>query len=332
MATPLRLALVPVALFAGGCWQNSYAFPTADDVRMARSDADDMRGAATGEYGDVYALGMQSAHEVNGWVAEGIDGAGRVIRALESLPPTSNDGEFDVFGPYHDKDTGLSWKIRIAGDADASHFEVLVGTGADDMLELLDGEITIDGDVRTGVFAMDFDTVEKYELKRGPDRDRSYKGSMEVRFERDESSDHKVVEIIYDGFEVTQEFPIKEYFSADKYSFRRNADGAGEFVFSLVSTFQTQVWSGPERERMTLELAWNSRGEGTGTERITALEDGEGDLANGDIVLEECFDEDGYFTWRQLNDAYAAVIPGYGAGDRKACVELDEKLPTFAAR
>lgn len=299
---------------------------------MAPSSSD-MRDGATAEYGDVYALGMQTAHEVNGWVGEGVDAAGRIVEVLQSLPPTSQDGDFDVFGPYYDNETDLSWTIRIEGNEDESHFEVLVGQGTGgDTDELLDGSISIDGRVRKGVFAMDFDTVEKYDLKRGPDKDRSYKGSIEIRFERDTTTEHHLVDVVYDGFEVTQEFPIKEYFSADEYSFRRNADGAGEFVFSLVSTFQTQVWSGPQRERMTLELQWNKDGAGTGKETISALEDGEGDLAFGDLVLEECFDNDGYFTWRELSAEYAATIPSYAAGDKADCVDVESKLPTFAMR
>jgi len=336
MAKHLGLAALPLLLLAGGCWQHSYAFPSSEDVRMAPRDGDSMRESSTAEYGDVYALGMQTAHEVNGWIGEGVDAAARVIEVLEKLPASSKDGEYDVFGPYHDAETDLSWLIRIAGDEGESHFEVLVGAGsskdASGMEELLDGQIAIDGDVRSGVFAMNFDTVEKFDLKRGPDRDRTYKGSLEIRFERDTSSEHKLVEIVYDDFEVTQEFPIVEYFSADRYSFRRNADGAGEFVFGLVSTFQAQVWSGPERERMTLELAWNADGAGVGKEQVLEMEDGEGDLAYGDIVLEECFDEKGYFTWRQLNEPYAGAFPQYGAGDSASCVELDEKLPEFSSR
>jgi hypothetical protein len=323
---------LPLVILAGGCWQtNDYAFPTSDDVRMGSSSSQ-MRDGASGEYGDVYALGMQTAHEVNGWVGEGVDAAGRIIEVLEVLPATSEDGEYDVYGPYYDIETDLSWMIRIAGDESESHFEVLVGRGKEATDELLDGEMKVDGDMRTGVFAMNFDTVETYDLKSGPDKDRSYKGSMEIRFERDTSSEHHLVEVVYDGFEVTQEFPIKEYFSADEYMFRRNADGAGEFVFSLVSTFQTQVWSGPDRERMTLELKWNADGAGIGKETISALDDGEGDLAYGDLVLEECFDEGGFFTWRQLSAEYAAVIPGYGQGDEGKCVDVDAKLPVFAAR
>jgi hypothetical protein len=335
MTTRTALALLPLALALGGCWQNSYAFPTADDVRMGKSEGESMREAAPGEYGDVYALGMKSAHEVNGWVGEGVEAAGRVLRALERLPPTSHDGEYDVFGPYYDAETDRSWLIRVAGDEGESHFEVLVGAGDEEdaarMDELLDGEIAIDGDRRTGAFAMSFDAVEKHGLKSGPDRDRTYRGSMEIRFERDTESEHKLVEVTFDDFEVTQEVPIVEYFSADRYSFRRNEAGAGELVFGLVSTFQEQVWSGPERERMTLELRWNEQGAGWGEEQVLALEDGEGDLAYGDIVLQECFDEHGYVTWRELNDPYAAAFPGYASGDPASCVELDESLPQFAS-
>jgi hypothetical protein len=302
---------------------------------MAKSESDSMREAAPGEYGDVYALGMKSAHEVNGWVGEGVEVSGRILRALEKLPPTSHDGDFDVFGPYHDAETDLTWLIRVEGDEAESHFEVLVAAGdekdASAMDELLDGEISIDGDMRIGAFAMSFDTVEKYELKSGPDRDRTYAGSMEIRFERNTATEHKLVDVTFDDFEVTQEIPIVEYFSADRYSFRRNDDGAGKLVFGLVSTFQEQVWSGPQRERMTLELEWNEDGAGHGEEQVLALEDGEGDLAYGDIVLEECFDAGGYVTWRELNDPYAAAFPEYASGDPASCVDLDASLPEFAA-
>lgn len=338
MATRILLGsfVLPLMFAAGGCWQSEYAFPTSDDVRMARSDGDEMRGASAAEYGDVYALGMQSAHEVNGWIGEGVESAGRIIDVLEKLPPTSSDGDFDVFGPYHDAETDLSWLVRIEGDESESHFEVLVGAGkstdGSKMDELLDGEMKIDGSLRTGVFAMSFDTVETYDLKRGPDRDRTYKGSVEVRFERDTDSEHKLVEIIYDDFEVTQDFPIKDYWSADTYEFRRNAKGAGSLHFDIASTFQAQVWSGPARERLVLDLAWNADGTGTGTETVTALDETEGDLAYGDIVLKECFDESGYFIWRELNAPYAAAFPEYNAGDAASCPTVNAELPQLGPR
>jgi hypothetical protein len=326
------LFLGSLALLGAGCWQDTYAFPTGDDVRMAHADSEAMRSGALAEYGDVYALGMQSAHEVNGWIGEGVDAAGRVIRTLEDLPPTSVDGSWDVYGPYRDPETDKSWLIRIDGDASGSRFEVRVSAGsavkASDMDALLLGEIEIDGDIREGSFSMNFDTVEAHELKAGPDRDRSYRGTVEIQFERDLSSDLKLVDITYEDFEVTQEYPIKEYFSADSYSFRRNERGAGAFHLDIMSTFQAQVWSGPQRERMVLDLAWNETGAGTGKGQVLELE-GEGDLAYGDIILDECFDESGYFTWRQLSDAYAQAFPAYAAGDPSTCVKIDDDVPAF---
>lgn len=323
--------LLPLGLLGSGCWQDSYAFPNSDDVRMARSESDSMRAGELGEYGDVYALGMQSAHEVNGWVGEGVDAAGRIIETLEDLPPTSTEGDWDVYGPYHDKETDLHWVIQIAGDAEGSRFEVRVGSdkSADDTL--LTGDIEIDGDLRRGSFAMNFDTVEAHQLKAGPDRDRTYQGSVEIRFERDVSTEHKLVEITYEDFEVTQQEPIREYFSADGYSFRRSADGAGSFHLDIINTFQAQVWSGPERERMVVDLAWNAEGAGTGKGQVLELE-GEGDLAYGDIVLDECFDGEGYYTWRQLNEPYASAFPAYNDGERSRCVEVDAELPELAPR
>ena len=320
--------LLTSALFVPACFGGEHAFPTSDDFRMSHGDAED-REAQLAEYGDVYALGMQSAHEVNGWVGEGVDVAGRIIRALEKYPPTSRDGEWDVYGPYADKETGLSWRIRISGDEQGSNFDVAVGTGDGGLENVLTGNVEIDGDVRYGTFSMDFDVVEKYELKAGPDEDRTYTGRVDIRFERNTSTELKVVEIDYDNFEVTQEYPIREYFSADSYAFRRNDEGAGSFHLDIVSTFQAQVWSGPERERMTIDLEWNEKGAGIGAGRMLQLE-GEGDLAYGDIYLDECFDEHGYFTWRQLNDPYAGSYPEYNSGDPALCPELDnEELPEF---
>jgi hypothetical protein len=324
------LSLLSLSLLGAGCWQDSYAFPTADDVRMARSESDSMRSGSLAAYGDVYALGMQSAHEVNGWVGEAVEGAGRVIRILEDLPPSSTDGAWEIYGPYPDQESGVSWLIRIDGNEHESRFEVLVGkTGArsaSDMDELLSGGIEIDKKMRKGSFSVSFDTIEKYELKAGPERSRTHKGSMKVTFERNTSNEHKLVEIEYDDFEVTQEYPIREYFSAEGYSFRRAADGAGSFHLGIVSTFQTQVWSGPERERMLIDLEWNRDGAGRGTGQILHLED-EGDLAHGDVLIDECFDPGGFFTWREINEPYASFLTDYNTGDPASCVKIEGDLP-----
>jgi hypothetical protein len=320
--------LLPIALFGTACFGGEHAFPNSDDFRMSHSESEERAGSLA-EYGDVYALGMQSAHEVNGWVGEGVDVAGRIIRTLEKYPPTSTDGSWDVYGPYRDTETGLSWRIRISGDEDGSNFEVAVGSDGKDMRNLLTGSVDIDGDLRYGTFSMDFDVVEEFELKAGPDKDRTYTGRIDIRFERSTETDRKIVEIDYDNFEVTQEYPIVEYFSAESYAFRKNDEGAGSFHLDIMSTFQAQVWSGPERERMTIDLEWNETGAGVGAARMLQLE-GEGDLAYGDIHLDECFDEHGYFTWRQLNEPYAGAYAEYNSGDPALCPELDDaELPEF---
>ena len=327
------LLLASTSLLGTGCWQDSYAFPTADDVRMAPREGDQMRSGSLAAYGDVYALGMQSAHEVNGWVGEAVEASGRIIRELEKWPATSTDGPWELYGPFDDAESGLSWLIRIDGNADASRFEVYVGRKgakvASDMDELLSGSIQIDGRSRKGSFFLSFDAIERYELKAGPDRSRTYQGSMEVRFERNTGNELKVVEIDYEDFEVTQSHPIREYFSAEGYSFRRSAEGAGSFHLGIVSTFQTQVWSGPERERMLIDLEWNADGAGRGTSQVLHLED-EGDLAHGDIVIDECFAPGGFFTWREINEPYASALPAYNSGDPSSCVEIEAELPSFS--
>lgn len=314
----------------GGCGQR-YAFLESEDVAIEPVRSESMRSGSLNEYGDVYVISMQSAHEVNGWVGAAIDGAAWVVDLLERIPASGRDGEWVLYGPYeddHDKD--MSWLIRITGDLTQSEFEVWVGPRSaqdtDGMDRLLGGNIAIDDNMRTGGFDLDFSVFEKYpDMKDGPDRDRTLTGSMVVSFERDTESDYKRVELDFDDFSVTEEIPVPDYFAAEHYAFDRAADGAGEFHLSIVDTFQALLWSGPERERMTLDMVWDPNGTGRAQGQVLHLED-EGDLAHGDVVIDECFGDDGLLTFREISGAYAEAFPEYNGGDPSSCQYTVDEL------
>lgn len=325
----VRSALVSALALAAagaapGCFLTpEYAFVEAGDVMI-----EPVRGAefrAAGEYGDIYAISMQSAHEVSGWIAVVVDMTGQAIDLLDDFPTGSDDEGRRVYGPYAPRGSEVSWLFRLDGDEAAAGFEVFVGAsgaeGVDEMQRLLHGSIEISEARRKGAFDLDFDVLEAHgdALKIGPDRDRRYTGTVALTFERDLETDHKRVDIDYDDFSVTQEVPIREYFAATAYRFHREADGSGEFHVDIASTFQAMLWSGPEVERAVIDMDWNPDGAGRARGEITS--EFPGDLLLGDFALEECFDEQGGLIWREVNAAYAAALPGYNRGDPSRCAE-----------
>lgn len=316
-----------LSLFAaGGCFGRDYAFVEDEDVALEPVRSMTMRSG--GEYGDVYTLSLQSAHEVNGWVGESVRSIGEVLDILGDYPPTSEDGPWAVYGPFEGASgRDLSFAIRIQGDEEGSSFEGYVGprtaTSIADMDLLLAGSVDIEASTRRGSFTLNFDALEAHpDLKRGPDVDRSYSGKVDITFERDLDTQEKHVELEFTDFAVQQEIPVPEYFAAEHYGYHREADGAGAFDLSIVSTFQTQLWSGPERERMTLGLDWNADGAGRAEGTVSSFE-GEGDLSWGDFEISECFGADGLLTWRTINEPYSGAFPGYDMGDAQSCVEID---------
>ena len=44
-----------------------------------------------------------------------------------------------------------------------------------------------------------------------------------------------------------------------------------------------------------------------------------GDLKYGDVDVQECFGEDGYLTWREINEEYLVLDPDYNFGDSATC-------------
>jgi len=326
------LAVSTLSLALGGCFLTpEYAFIEADDVMI-----EPVRGAefrALTEYGDLYAISMQSAHEVGGTIAAAIEGIEKVLKLLDRFPSDADDDGYRVYGPYHPRDAEVSWLFRLDGDPGGSRFEVWVGPpSAGDraaMQQLLTGEVGVGKTRRSGAFHMDFDVYEAYgeALKIGADRARHYTGVVELRFERDLDSDLKTIDIDYDDFTITQEVPIHDEFAATGYRFARAADGAGEFHVDLDATFQGALWSGPAIEKVVIDMAWQADGAGRAHGELRS--DVEGDLLLGDMVLDECFDERGALIWREVNEAYAEALPGYNKGDPRGCaaVEVGEQAP-----
>ena len=327
-----RSILVPVLALAAagatsGCFlvEPEYAFIADDDVMMEPVRGAEFRALddAAIEYGDIYAISMQSAHEVSGWIAVAIDTTGKTLDLLDRFP-SKEDGEgYLVYGPYTPEKGGVTWLFRLDGDPEASRFEVYVGhDGANsvkEMDQLLRGEVEISAKQRKGSFDLDFDVLESYgeQLKLGPDRDRHYTGTVTLRFDRDLESDYKHIDVDYKNFTVTQEVPIHEFFAASRYEFHREADGSGEFHVDILATFQAMLWSGPEVEQAVIDMTWNPSGAGQAHGEIR---DGErGDLLLGDLTLDECFDERGAMIWREVNAAYAEALPEYNTGDRSRC-------------
>lgn len=318
-------AVLAAGALLPGCFDMTpeYAFIEDGDVTI-----DPVRGAQfreAVEYGDIYAISMQSAHEVGGRLAVVVDGVGKVIELLDRFPTEEDADGFRVYGPHRPRDAEVSWLFRFDGDAAATRFEVWVGaegaTGVGDMDRLLAGDVGVDGSRRRGEFRADFDVLEKHgdALKSGPDRDRHYTGVVSLTFERDVDSDYKHIDIAYDNFTVTEEVPIPEYFAATSYRFLREADGAGSFHVDIASTFQTLLWSGPEVETMVIDMTWDASGAGRAHGEMREGPD-EGDLMLGDLVLDECFDERGALVWREIGEAYAQALPDYNTGDPRACV------------
>lgn len=320
----LTAALVPSA----GCWMSNPQTPVLEeeDVRMELGHGDRFR--TLGEHGEVYDLAMEISGDTNRWVAEVAVGMSKIVGELSQYPEDGTDGDWRVYGPHDDEDGhDSSWMVRVQGDENGSIFEVYIGrrgARAEAMAMLIDGEITVSEETRDGAFAIDFDTIYDYaDVLEDVDsrEDARYGGTIQVSFDRNLGDAHKEVQIDFDGFHYDDgEGDIS--LDGEQYVYRRDAQGAGQFHFAALSTFEESGWSGPELERMVVDMSWNADNEGRARGMIVEAE-GQGDLRHGDLVVHECFDDLGELTWRSLNEAYLQYEPDYNVGDESSCV-LDE--------
>ena len=169
-------------LFSGGN-DGDGAFLEGDDVRIAIPSGVSDRAAGDEIRGDIYSIVDHTITDTNGWVTGGVEGIAKIYEALDGMHETSMDGNWRVYGPYED-DQGrdLAWLARLDEVEGSKKFEFYVGprdaAGIDDLQKLIDGELNIDGDERSGGFNLYFDTVEAYpETKEGDDSLYTFAGS-----------------------------------------------------------------------------------------------------------------------------------------------------------
>lgn len=318
--------LVATLAPASGCLFGGYdgVFFEAEDVSI-EIPTEGFRDAEG--RGDLWWLINQTASDTNGWVTAVVETTGYVVEFLNNHRETSRDGTWRVYGPFDDNGgRDVAWLVRISGtDLDTS-FEFLLaprGTVDLDSFDLMaDGTLVVDDEMRSGNMHIDFDTIEKY-----PELDLtvlwSFAGDINIEFERNVDSGEKTISIDYQEFVAmrTGYLDDDKFESDETYEYHKAADGSGTFHLALMGEWDTYpwTWSGPEQERLQLDMVWNPEEAGRARGTITEV-DGAGDMKHGDLSLDECFDAQGVLTYRYLTEAYANEVPGYNMGDEAACV------------
>ncbi|MBC8066699.1 MAG: hypothetical protein IAG13_00065 [Deltaproteobacteria bacterium] len=299
-----------------------------DDVRI---ETPDEGFRASGKRGEVYQLALDAALDTDAWVSDTVEAMGEVVLTLNEYPESSRDGDWRVYGPYPDDSyDDLAWLVRISGDEQGSSVEVYAGStgekSADEMDLLIFGEVAIADGARNGGFAIDFDALNQHPQLLERDRDANVLGgTIYVDFARDVESLAKQVTIEFDAIRIDDGDNVYDY-DGETYEYQREAAGDGRFHLAARSTFEDENWSGPEVERMAIDLRWTKTH--AGRARGTILEDETGgDLLRGDIVVHECFAERGELEYRRVTEAYQELIePGYAFGEAKSCVFTEAEL------
>ncbi|MDC0717598.1 hypothetical protein [Nannocystis bainbridge] len=321
------------ATLATGCFfanaDEETAFVEADDVRIDLPES--IAAREGGQVRGLLHLGVEStAGHVNRWVTMLVEHCARVIAYLDDVQPSAREGNTRIYGPYDDNDgRDLAWLVRVESIEDGANYQIYVGgRGAADqgaMALLMKGDLHKDGSKRSGGFELDFDVVEKHPEMKGPDADMSVVGGfVAVTFERDVETEQKRIDLDFQAasFEYLGWLDDDVFYSDDKYSYTRDAEGGGSFDLTLYGEWDDYGWSGPEREKASVQAAWDAAGNGRARGSILEV-DGVGDMKHGDLFLDECQGADGFLTWRALNEPYALEAPGYGFGDPKSC-EIEE--------
>ncbi|MFV8752045.1 hypothetical protein ACNOYE_15980 [Nannocystaceae bacterium ST9] len=321
-------AMLIGSLGSTGCLFGGYdgVFIESEDVSIDVPEFSEAFRAEGDVRGDAWWLINQTAADVNGWVGAVVETTGYVVEFLNNHRETSRDGQWRVYGPFDDNDGDVAWMVKIEGSDLDTTFEFYVAEGGStdtsEFVLLTEGDLNVQGDLRTGSMHIDFDTYEAF-----PALDTtalwSYAGDLTIEFERDVASGEKTIGIQFDEFVAERTGYLEDdTFSSDEtYEYHKAGDGAGSFHLALMGEWDTYpyTWSGPEQERMQLDMVWKSDSSGRARAGVTEV-DGVGDMKYGDAQLDECFNTQGYLTWRGLTEAYAAEVPGYAFGDEATCV------------
>jgi hypothetical protein len=329
--TPL-LSLLGTSLFvatlapASGCLFGGYdgVFFESEDMSLDIPTDGFRDGEARG---DLWWLINQTAQDTNAWVGAVVETTAYVVEFLSNHRETSRDGAWRVYGPYDDNGgRDIAWLVRVAGTDLDTNFEFLVAprgtTNAGSFTLLADGSLVVADEMRSGNMHIDFDTVEDY-----PELNLtvlwSFAGDINIEFERNVDSGEKTITIDYQDFVATRTgFLDDDVFQSDEsYAYHKAGDDSGSFHLALMGEWDTYPygWSGPEQERLQLDMVWDASQAGRARGAITEV-DGVGDMKHGDLHLDECFDGAGVLTYRELSELYAAEVPGYNMGDEATCV------------
>ncbi len=315
-------AVLTLGTLSTGCFDTElYPTPSfrGEDVRLEMPE-DGFR--TLGERGEVMVLAHEVSSDVNRWVAQMAGDFGTVLDELAKHPPTREDGQWRIYGPF-DGDDGedAAWMARVAGDESEVKFEIFVGErGAKEsgLSPVFSGSLAANDVNRSGNIAIDFDVIYQLDALREQLGDaEEFGGSISVEFSRDLKTSFKSVELAFDGFHYadgrTEDFDYRD----ETYAYSRDDDGAGSFHFATWTALEDEEWSGPELERLTVDMAWND--EQAGRARAQVLE---GDLRYGDLVMHECFDAGYSLSWAKVAEPYGAGS-GYDEGDPASC-QLEE--------
>lgn len=327
--TLAAVALATTSIAAPGCWLEESNIPVLehDDVRIDPPGSSGFR--QLGDRGEVYDLALDVSGDVNEWVTDIAVGMSKIVHELDRYPEDRTEGSWRVYGP-HDDDNGEdgSWMAKIDGDGNGAEFELYIGrrgARANQMRLLVSGDLSVVETQRAGRFTIDFDTIHEYaDIIDDADPTEDFGGTISVRFERDSSTREKNVELSFDGFYFDDGVDDLD-FDGERYVFDRDPQGAGQFHFATWSSFDGSDWSGPELERMVVDMRWNANEAGRARGQIIEV-DGVGDLRHGDLRIDECFDDQGGLLWRDLSDAYLEYEPDYAFGNAGACVFEDADL------
>ena len=320
LAAP-ALVLALAAPGAGCFFVNNPDSPTfeGDDVRMETPGQSGFRAA--GDQGDVYELGHEIAADINLFVADLAGEMGEIVREANRHPAERTDGEWRVYGPA-DADDGedIRWMLRVRGDSTSSAFEIYVGDrGAPerDLRVVLSGELVAERGVRDGSILIDFDVFARHPELIDADGSR-YGGSIGVAFHRDKNTGEKDIELDFDNFFYEDRREAYDY-GDETYEYHRDTDGSGTFHFATWSSFEDEGWSGPEIERLVVDMRWDGEGAGRAIGEVQEI-DGQGDLRHGDLTVDECWDTTGGLVYADITEAYRPLDPDYSFGDGSECV------------
>ena len=222
--------------------------------------------------------------------------------------------------------------VRIKGDETSAEFELHVGergASARDMRPLIWGDVSDVEGVRDGEFHIDFETIKALPaLAAKTDPDEDFGGEIGVSFSRDTNTGEKDVQLDFDGFwYMNDEEDVA--FEDEQYVYHLDSDGSGVFHFAAWAPLDDEGWSGPEEERVVVDMAWDD--EDAARARLLVQEvEGQGDLRFGELTLHECSGRDYELDYRFVNEPYASEVPGYNFGDESECALEESALDEYA--